>query len=177
MIFPLLVALGLPRLNYTWPSPVLERKESIVQPFHDYRRENGQLPNQSLKAIEREVVLVLSHRGITDKNAIATVLGNIQQESSFRVDAWNESEGSYGLMQWRLGRLRRLKAYCRTLTDARCQLFFMISEQDWRNVEHLLKTPGQSIEFYNDAMKKYLRWGIEGSRREYARDYLKILSE
>ena len=68
---------------------------------------------------------MLAHRGINEPNAIAAVLGNIQQESNFNPEALNASEGSYGLMQWRLGRRNRLNAYCRNLTDIRCQLFFI----------------------------------------------------
>ena len=158
-----LLIISLPQLNYTWPSKVLERKNTEVIYYPVYKG--------TLRDVEKEVIRVLAHRNITDINAVATVLGNIQQESGLRVNALNASEGSYGLMQWRLGRRNRLEAYCKDLNDIRCQLFFMISEADWLAIESDMQIPGQSIEYYNGLMKKYLRWGIEGNRVKYAYEY------
>jgi hypothetical protein len=51
----------------------------------------------------------LQNRGITDKNAIATIMGNIRQESTFtpniceggaRVSYSGCRSGGYGLIQW-----------------------------------------------------------------------------
>ena len=173
LVASLVLPFSLPKLNYSWASKVLEQPISYTQ----YRREHYPPYKATLRDVEKEVIRVLAHRGINEPNAIAAVLGNIQQESNFNPEALNASEGSYGLMQWRLGRRNRLNAYCQNLTDIRCQLFFMISEQDWIEIEPMLKTPHQTIEYYNYAMKRYLRWGISGRRVEYAYKYLDILND
>ena len=68
-----LLIISLPQLNYTWPSKVLERKNTEVIYYPVYKG--------TLRDVEKEVIRVLAHRNITDINAVATVLGNIQQES------------------------------------------------------------------------------------------------
>ena len=174
----LTLAFSLPRLTYVWPSTVLERKSQIpAQSYSEYRREHYPPYKATLRDVEKEVIRVLAYRDINEPNAISAVLGNIQQESNFNPQALNVSEGSYGLMQWRLGRRNRLNVYCRDLTDIRCQLFFMISEQDWIEIEPMLKTPHQTIEYYNYAMKRYLRYGIEGDRINKAYRYRTLLNE
>ena len=171
LISTLIIPYSLPKLQYAWDSKVLERREERPISYTEYRREHYPRYKATLSDVEEEVIRVLAHRNITDINAVATVLGNIQQESGFKVNALNASEGSFGLIQWRLERRNRLESYCKDLNDVRCQLFFMVSESDWAAIESDMQITGQSIEYYNGLMKKNLRWGIEGNRVKYAYEY------
>ena len=174
------LAFSLPRLQYTWPSKVLERKENIItyaQPFHDYRKENNQLPSKKgLSVNEKEIVEILVYYGILDNTAISVILGNIKQESNFNPLAYNSYEDAVGLIQWRLSRKRRLETYCPDISSVRCQMHFAFSEPDFKVVENDLKSVGMSMDFYQEAMRKYLRFGHFGNRLAYAKQYLNILS-
>lgn len=55
----------------------------------------------------------LVSRGLSDFQA-AAVVGNLQQESAFNTRAFNSSEGSYGIAQWRLNRWQNLLAFAQT---------------------------------------------------------------
>ena len=121
------------------------------------------------------VISKLRVQGITDKHAIAAFLGSIQQESNFNPEAWNSYEGSYGIMQWRLGRRQRLYKFCADRMDFHCQLAYVFTESDWEVVNERFQSTGHSIEYYNDLMYEYLRWGEEGSRVKYAYQFLQFL--
>ena len=53
----------------------------------------------------------LKYKGLSDA-AAAGVLGNIQAECSFRLDAVGDGGTSYGLIQWHNGRWDNLRNYC-----------------------------------------------------------------
>ena len=93
LVASLVLPFSLPKLNYTWASKVLEQPIS----YTEYRREHYPPYKATLRDVEKEVILVLAHRGINNPNAIAAVLGNIQQESNFNPEALNASEGSYAV--------------------------------------------------------------------------------
>lgn len=60
------------------------------------------------------------------------ILGNIQQESNFRTDAYNSNEGAIGICQWLGGRRTNLERFAadqgKPVTDLRVQLDFMMHE-------------------------------------------------
>ena len=135
----------------------------------------------------------LQNRGITDKNALATIMGNIRQESTFtpnvceggaRVSYNGCTSGGYGLIQWTnapryngLGRhAARIGANPSSL-DA--QLDYMLHEGDWKMIENQMKTPGKSINDYMRLASKWIRWGHHGARTDFAYDYSKrmVLTE
>ena len=125
--------------------------------------------------VEGVVIEHLKGQGISDPRSVASILGSMKQESNFRTTAHNVSEGSYGVFQWRLGRRERLEKYCKgDLNNIECQLRFAFQEKDWENVLPQLQEKGRSIPYYNDVMKKYLRWGELGFRLDYAKQYLEV---
>jgi hypothetical protein len=138
---------------------------------------------------ESRTVEFLQNRGITDKNAIATIMGNIRQESTFtpnvceggaRVSYSGCRSGGYGLIQWTnapryygLGKhAARIGANPSSL-DA--QLDYMLHEGDWKMIEPYMKTPGGSIHHYMRLASRWIRWGHHGARTDFAYDYSKRL--
>jgi hypothetical protein len=134
---------------------------------------------------ESRTLEFLQKRGITDKNALATIMGNIRQESTFtpnvceggaRVSYNGCTSGGYGLIQWTnapryngLGRhAARIGANPSSL-DA--QLDYMLHEGDWKMIENQMKTPGKSINDYMRLASKWIRWGHHGARTDFAYDY------
>ena len=142
---------------------------------------------------ESRTLEFLQKRGITDKNALATIMGNIRQESTFtpniceggaRVSYSGCTSGGYGLIQWTnaprfygLGRhAARIGANPSSL-DA--QLDYMLHEGDWKMIENQMKTPGKSINDYMRLARQWIRWGHHGARTDFAYDYSKrmVLTE
>jgi hypothetical protein len=134
---------------------------------------------------ETKTVEFLQNRGITDKNAIATIMGNIKQESTFtpnvceggaRVSYSACRSGGYGLIQWTnapryngLGRHAARIGVNPSSLDA--QLDYMLHEGDWKMIEPHMKTPGKSITDYMRLASKWIRWGHHGARTNYAYNY------
>ena len=127
----------------------------------------------------------LQNRGITDKNALATIMGNIRQESTFtpniceggaRVSYSACRSGGFGALQWTdapryngLGKFAaRIGGDPSTLDT---QLQYMMYEGDWKMIEPKMKTPGKSINDYMGLAKKWIRWGHHGARTNYAYNY------
>jgi hypothetical protein len=134
---------------------------------------------------ESRTLEFLQNRGITDKNALATIMGNIRQESTFtpnvceggaRVSYSACRSGGFGIIQWTnapryngLGRhAARIGANPSSL-DA--QLDYMLYEGDWKMIENQMKTPGKSIDQYMGLARKWIRWGHTGARTHYAYNY------
>ncbi len=128
-------------------------------------------------------------RGITDKNAIAALMGNIRQESKFipdiceggaRVPYERCYSGGYGLIQWTTtGRYDGLGRHARNIgkspSTTEAQLSYLFTEYEWKRVEPYMKTPGKSIEWYMQHAYKWLGWGIHGARTDYAYNYARML--
>ena len=138
---------------------------------------------------ESRTLEFLQNRGITDKNAIATIMGNIRQESTFtpnvceggaRVSYSACTSGGYGLIQWTnapryngLGRHAARIGVNPSSLDA--QLDYMLHEGDWKMIENQMKTPGKSITDYMRLASKWIRWGHHGARTDYAYNYVNKL--
>ena len=131
----------------------------------------------------------LQDRGVTDKNALATIMGNIRQESTFtpniceggaRVSYHQCRSGGVGILQWTnasryygLGKFAaRIGGDPSTLDT---QLQYMMYEGDWKMIEPHMKTPGKSINDYMRLARKWIRWGHTGARTDYAYNYSKRL--
>jgi hypothetical protein len=134
---------------------------------------------------ETRTLEFLQSRGITDRNALATIMGNIRQESTFfpniceggaRVSYNSCRSGGYGLIQWTnaprfygLGKhAARIGANPSSL-DA--QLDYMLHEGDWKMIEPYMKTPGKTINQYMRLAQRWIRWGHHGARTDYAYNY------
>ena len=138
---------------------------------------------------ENKTLNFLQDRGIKDKYALATVMGNIRQESTFvpniceggaRTSYRGCRSGGYGLIQFtsdsRYDGLGTFAArYGGNPSTLDTQLRYIISEPQWRNIENRLKSPGKSVEYYMRLAYSWLGWGHHGSRTKYAYDYAKRL--
>jgi hypothetical protein len=142
---------------------------------------------------ETRTLEFLQNRGITDKNALATIMGNIRQESTFfpniceggaRVSYHQCRSGGFGTLQWtnapRYYGLGKFAArYGGDPSTLDTQLRYMLYESDWKMIEKQMKTPGRSIEYYMQLARKWIRWGHTGARVNFAYDYSKrmVLAE
>ena len=142
---------------------------------------------------ESRTLEFLQKRGITDKNALSTIMGNIKQESTFtpnvceggaRVPYHQCTSGGFGTLQWTnapryygLGKFAaRIGGDPSTLDT---QLQYMLHEGDWKMIENQMKTPGKSINDYMRLARQWIRWGHTGARVDFAYDYSKrmVLTE
>ena len=127
--------------------------------------------------------------GITDRAALATILGNIKQESRFhsniceggaRVDYESCHRGGYGLIQWTtVGRYDGLGRHARSIggnpSQIDTQLSYLVTEREWKEALWRFKTPDKSLDFYMKGAYRWLGWGIHGSRSQYAQQYYEQL--
>ena len=134
---------------------------------------------------ESRTLEFLQDRGITDKNALATIMGNIRQESTFtpniceggaRVPYSGCRSGGYGLIQWtNAPRYNGLGQHAARIggnpSSLKTQLDYMMYEGDWKMIEQQMRTPGKSINDYMRLAQKWIRWGHMGPRTEYAYNY------
>jgi len=95
---------------------------------------------------ENATLAFFQDRGVKDRNALATIMGNIRQESTFVPNiceggsrtSWGNCGRGYGLIQWTSDRM---------------------------------KTPGKSINRYMDYAYSWIGWGHHGARTSYAHEY------
>ena len=124
---------------------------------------------------------------ITDRNALATIMGNIKQESKFhsniceggaRVPYDDCHRGGYGLIQWTstqryLGLNYFANKYGCDPSTLECQTRYMINENQFQKVLPEFEGGGQSISQYMVPAYYWLGWGIKGKRELYAYNYTK----
>ena len=126
---------------------------------------------------------------VRDRNAIATIMGNIQQESKFipniceggaRVPYDACHSGGYGLIQWTsVGRYRNLgkfaERYNMDPSTLEGQTSYMINESTFQRYLPEFEGSGKSIHQYMVPAYYWLGWGIKGNREIYAHNYYKQL--
>ena len=126
---------------------------------------------------------------ITDRNALATIMGNIKSESNFipniceggaRVPYNQCHRGGYGLVQWTstnryLGLGRFSKKYGYDPSSLEGQTAYMINEYTFQKYLPEFEGNGQPVHQYMVAAYYWLGWGIKGYREQYAYDYTKKL--
>ena len=126
---------------------------------------------------------------IKDRNALATILGNIKQESKFipniceggaRVSYSNCHSGGYGLIQWTsLGRYNNLGKFCDKYgcdpSSLEGQTRYMINESVFQRYLPEFEGRGKTVRQYMVPAYYWLGWGIKGSRETYAYQYTKKL--
>ena len=133
---------------------------------------------------ENEALNYFQDIGIKDRNALATIMGNIKQESRFNADvceggsfrSYRSCWGGYGLIQWTsANRYYGLGDFARKLggspSSLYTQLRYLTNEVQWQKIEEKMKTPGKSIYSYMDYAYDWIGWGYHGARTEYAYDY------
>ena len=129
------------------------------------------------------------HTKISDRNALATIMGNIKQESKFipniceggaRVSYNDCHSGGYGLIQWTsLGRYNNLGKFCDKYgcdpSSLEGQTRYMINESVFRRYLPEFEGRGKTVSQYMVPAYYWLGWGIKGNRELYAYDYHKKL--
>lgn len=123
---------------------------------------------------------------IKDRNALATIMGNIKQESKFisniceggaRVSYTECKVGGYGLIQWTsIGRYKGLGNFCARFScdpsSLEGQTRWMINEPIFQRNLPIFEGHDQSISYYMRPAYRWLGWGIKGNRELYAFQYL-----
>ena len=129
------------------------------------------------------------HTKITDPNALATIMGNIKQESKFipniceggaRVSYTECKVGGYGLIQWTsIGRYKGLGNFCAKYScdpsSLEGQTRYMINENVFRRYLPEFEGRGRTVRQYMVPAYYWLGWGIKGARETYAYEYTKKL--
>jgi hypothetical protein len=129
------------------------------------------------------------HTQITDRNALATIMGNIKQESKFisniceggaRVSYRDCRSGGYGLIQWTsINRYDNLGRFCKTYdcdpSSLEGQTRYMINESTFQRVLPEFEGRGHTVSQYMVPAYYWLGWGIKGARETYAYEYTKQL--
>ena len=124
---------------------------------------------------------------ISDRNALATIMGNIKSESNFhpniceggaRVSYKQCTRGGYGLIQWTsIGRYNNLGKFAVKYgydpSTLEGQTAYMINESVFQRYLPEFEGPGKTVDQYMVAAYYWLGWGIKGYRQQYAYDYTK----
>ncbi len=139
---------------------------------------------------EHLVLKALQERGITDRNALAVIMGNIRQESKFdpiiceggaRTGYHGCRRGGFGLIQFTsLHRYNGLGSYAKVNrldpNDIETQIQYVFTEREWLEAERGFKVEGQSVDYYMKYAYRCLGWGISGAITHYSYQYSGTLS-
>ena len=174
-------------LSASCATKAVEQKEVVSIPVEPY------VPTWKCIDCTLEEQYVLSElqdkTRITDKNALATILGNIKQESKFhsniceggaRVPYSDCHRGGYGLIQWTtenryLGLGRFCTKYNCDPSSLEGQTRYMINEIHFQKVLPEFEGNGKTVQQYMVPAYYWLGWGIKGNREIYSYNYSKKL--
>jgi hypothetical protein len=126
---------------------------------------------------------------ISDRNALATIMGNIKSESGFRPNVCEGGaivpyhqcrRGGYGLIQWTtVARYNGLGSFCRKYncdpSSLEGQTRYMINESQFQSILPEFEGRGQPVHQYMVGAYYWLGWGIKGNREHYSYQYVKKL--
>lgn len=127
--------------------------------------------------------------GVTDKTALAVLMGNIQQESRFipniceggAIVPYDQClRGGYGLIQWTSKhRYDGLGIFCDKYgcdpSSLEGQTRYMINELRFRNDLYAFLTNHQTVDYYMNSAYYWLGWGVHGERTTYSYSFLNKL--
>ena len=164
----------------TAPPPV----EIPVVEFKEEKKTSWKCPDCST---EEQYVLkeLQEHTKISDRNALAAIMGNIKQESKFisniceggaRVPYEQCRVGGYGLIQWTsTNRYDNLGRFCKKYScdpsSLEGQTRYMINESTFQRYLPEFEGRGHTISQYMVPAYYWLGWGIKGNREIYAYEY------
>ncbi len=180
------------------PPPLVDKPYSVIKEFEPEKTailevappkpKEKRLICKGCNENENATLAFLQDYGIKDRNALATILGNIKQESMFVP---NICEGGsrtsyrgcwrgYGLIQWTsadryYGLGDFAKKYGGDPSALHTQLRYLTNEVQWQRIEEKMKTPGKSIDRYMNYAYSWIGWGIHGARTHYAYEYVNKL--
>ena len=162
-------------------------KPTVVPiPVIEFKEPTWKLPDGTF-AEQYVLEQLQEHTRITDRNALATILGNIKSESNFhpniceggaRVPYDSCHSGGYGLIQWTstnryLGLGKFASKYGCDPSTLQCQTRYMINENIFQNVLKEFEGSGRTVSQYMVPAYYWLGWGIKGYREQYAYEYTK----
>ena len=175
-------------LGASCATAVEQPKEEVVRIEVKPYEKTWQLPGGTP---EEQYVLseLQEHTRITDRNALATIMGNIKQESKFipniceggaRVPYGDCHRGGYGLIQWTsINRYNNLGKFCNKYgcdpSSLEGQTRYMINESVFQRYLPEFEGRGKTVDQYMVAAYYWLGWGIKGYRQQYAYEYTKKL--
>ena len=176
------------------PPPVEEKPYIIIKEFEPEttairevaipKPKEKRLICKGCNEYENVTLEYFQDRGIKDRNALATIMGNIKQESMFVPNiceggsrtSWSNCGGGYGLIQWTsanryYGLGDFAKKYGGSPSELHTQLRYLTTEVQWQRIVDRMKTPGKSIDRYMNYAYSWIGWGIHGARTSYAHEY------
>lgn len=186
---------SLPFVNYkmkSLPPPVeetikmnlVDEKKTAIREVAPEKPKEKRLICKGCSEHENLALEFFQDQGIKDRNALATILGNIKQESMFVPNIceggsrtqYHHCGRGYGLIQWTsadryYGLGDFAKKYGGSPSSLPTQLRYLTNEVQWQRIEDRMKTPGKSINRYMDYAYSWIGWGIHGARTSYAHDY------
>ena len=126
---------------------------------------------------------------VTDKTALAVIMGNIQQESNFTPNICEGGaivpydqclRGGYGLIQWTTqNRYDGLGKFCKKYgcdpSSLEGQTRYMINEMEFRNDLYAFQLKHQTVDYYMNSAYYWLGWGVYGYRGQYSYSFLSKL--
>ena len=122
---------------------------------------------------------------IKDRVALATILGNIKQESNFRANVCEGGarvpydrcyRGGYGIIQWTTasrynGLGQFADKYGCDPSTLPCQTRYMINERRFQQHLSAFEVGGQTVTYYMRPAYRWLGWGIKGNRQVFSYNY------
>ena len=175
-------------LSASCATAVEKPKEEVVRIEVKPYEKTWQLPGGT--PAEQYVLAELQEKTkISDRNALATILGNIKSESNFhpniceggaRVPYRDCHRGGYGLIQWTsVNRYNNLGKFCNKYdcdpSSLEGQTRYMINENIFQRYLPMFEGGGQTVKQYMVPAYYWLGWGIKGHRELYAYEYSKKL--
>ena len=126
---------------------------------------------------------------VTDKTALAVIMGNIEQESNFTPNICEGGalvpydqclRGGYGLIQWTTKRrYDGLGKFCKKYdcdpSSLEGQTRYMINELEFRNDLYAFQIEHQTVDYYMNSAYYWLGWGVYGNRKHYSYSFLSKL--
>ena len=185
----------LPFVNYKMQGPpppveeltkmnLVDEKKTAIREVAPEKPKEKRLICKGCNEHENATLVFFQERGVKDRNALATIMGNIRQESTFIPNiceggsrtSWSNCGGGYGLIQWTsanryYGLGDFAKKYGGSPSELHTQLRYLTTETQWQRIEDRMKTPGKSINRYMDYAYSWIGWGHHGARTSYAHDY------
>jgi len=170
------------------PPPVENPPEVVEIEVKEFKPPSWKCPDCTPE--EKYVLEQLQeHTKITDRNALATIMGNIKQESKFipniceggsRVSYRDCTVGGYGIIQWTsVNRYENLGKFCDKFgcdpSSLEGQTRYMINEKIFQRNLPEFEGSGKTVRQYMVPAYYWLGWGIKGNRELYAYDYVKQL--
>ena len=180
-VFPPPPVSGLPPFSIIREEPTLKTATKEVAPE---KPKEKRLICKGCNENENVALNYFQDIGIKDRNALATILGNIRQESTFVPNiceggsrrSYSSCWGGYGLIQWTsANRYYGLGDFAKksggSPSSLNTQLRYLTTEVQWKRIEDRMKKGGRSIYSYMNDAYSWIGWGYHGARTSYAYDY------